>query len=55
MTDTIVESVPNQEKTPRRTVRVPDEVWAAAKKRAAERGEDVTKVVVRALKRYARS
>lgn len=54
MTPATVVTVPNQEKTPRRTVRVPDDLWAAAQKRAAEKGEDVTKVVVRALKRYVR-
>lgn len=46
--------MPNQPKTPTRNVRVGDELWQAAKARAAERGETVTDVLVRALKRYVR-
>lgn len=46
--------VPNQEATPRRTVRVPDELWEAAKRKAADEGETITDVVVRALTRYVR-
>lgn len=42
-------------KTPLRAVRVPDEVWKAAQARAAEKGETVTDVILRALKRYGRS
>ena len=45
---------PNKPKTPQRTVRVPDDVWAAAKARAEQRGETVTDAIVRALKRYGR-
>jgi hypothetical protein len=41
--------------TPPRSVRVPEDVWRAAMERAAERGETVTDVIVRALRRYARS
>jgi plasmid stability protein len=37
-----------------RNIRVPDEIWEAAKVRAAERGETVTDVLTRALKRYIR-
>ncbi len=44
--------MPNQPKTPARSVRIPDEVWHAAQARAAERGETVTDVILRALKRY---
>lgn len=36
------------------TVRVPDDLWSAAKTRAAERGETVSEVVRRALQRYVR-
>lgn len=36
------------------TVRVPDDLWAAALERAAERGESVSAVVRRALRRYVR-
>jgi hypothetical protein len=39
---------------PPRSVRVPDPLWAAAKDRAAERGETVSDVILRALKRYVR-
>lgn len=39
---------------PIRTVRVPDDVWKAAQERAAERGESVSAVIVRALKRYGK-
>lgn len=37
---------------PLRTVRVPDDVWQAAKTRAAEQGETVTDVLLRALRQY---
>lgn len=40
--------------TPGRLVRVPDDLWAAAQAKAAERGETVSDVVRRALKRYAK-
>lgn len=40
--------------TPIRTVRVPDDVWQAAQERAAEKGETVSAVIVRALKRYGK-
>lgn len=40
--------------TPIRTVRVPDDVWQAAQERAAEKGESVSAVIVRALKRYGK-
>ena len=46
--------VPNQPKTPNRTVRISDELWQAVKIRAKERGETVTEVIVRALQRYLR-
>lgn len=48
--------MPNQPRTdnPARSVRVPDELWQAAKERAAERGETVTDVLIRALRRYTR-
>lgn len=46
--------MPNQPRAdnPARAIRVPDELWAAAKERAAERGETVTAVVLRALREY---
>ncbi len=44
--------MPNQPKTPQRTVRVDDELWAAAKATAAARDEAVSEVIVRALEDY---
>ena len=38
--------------TPIRPVRVPDELWEAAKATAAARGETVSAVLVRALNEY---
>lgn len=46
--------VPNQPATPHRTVRVPDELWEAVKRVAADQGETVTAVIIRALERYVR-
>jgi len=46
--------VPNQPATPKRGVRIPDELWEAVKRIAADRGETVTDVIIRALKRYVR-
>jgi hypothetical protein len=46
--------MPNQPKTPIRSVRIPDEEWRAAQARAAERGETVTDLIRRALRRYAK-
>ena len=43
-----------QGETPIRTVRVPDELWEAAKRAASDRGETVTDVLLRALERYVR-
>lgn len=50
----IVPRVPNVPATPTRSVRVPDELWEAAKRKAADRGETVTAVILRALIRYVR-
>lgn len=47
--------VPDRRHTPTRTVRVADDLWAAAREIAGERGETVTDVIVRALEQYARS
>ena len=46
--------VPNQPKTPTHTVRVEEELWQAALRKAHERGETLTDVIVRALKAYLR-
>jgi len=40
--------------TPPRSVRIPNDLWEAAKVRAEERGETVTDVITRCLKRYVR-
>ena len=40
--------------TPPRSVRIPDELWQAVKAKAAERGETVTDVIVKALERYVK-
>lgn len=39
---------------PARGIRVPDALWAAAKKRAAERDETVSEAVRKFLERYTR-
>jgi hypothetical protein len=44
--------MPNQPKTPVRSVRVPDPLWQAAQQKAADKGETVTAAIVRALERY---
>jgi predicted HicB family RNase H-like nuclease len=54
MTPARLGSVPNQPKTPQRTVRVPDAVWAAAKAKAEQRGEVLSDVIRRALERYVK-
>ncbi len=46
--------MPNQPKTPNHTVRIAAPLWDAAKAKAAERGETVTDVLVRALERYVK-
>lgn len=43
-----------RKENPARAIRVQDELWEAAKKRAAEKGETVSEVVRRALERYVR-
>lgn len=44
--------MPNQPKTPTRTVRVSDELWHAALRVARDRNETVADVIRRALERY---
>lgn len=41
-------------KTPNRTVRVPDEVWEEAKRKAESEGRNVSDVVNECLRRYLR-
>jgi hypothetical protein len=45
--------MPSQ-RTPPRSVRVPQDLWQAALTRSHARGETVTDVIIRALKRYTR-
>lgn len=40
--------------TPRRTIRVPDDVWAAAQAKATERGDNLSEIIRAALVRYTR-
>lgn len=40
--------------TPRRTIRISDDLWQAAKEKAKRNGETVTDVIIRALTRYVR-
>lgn len=47
--------MPNQPKTPARSVRVADATWQAAQAKAAEKGETVTDVIVRSLERYVKA
>ena len=46
--------MPNQPKTPNHTVRVDQDLWDAALRKAHDQGETLTDVIVRALKRYLR-
>lgn len=48
--------MPNKPRSenPARGIRVPDELWNAAKKRADERGETVSEAVRKFLERYTR-
>jgi hypothetical protein len=41
--------MPNAPKTPTRTIRVPDDLWLAAQKKAAENKITVTSVLIAAL------
>lgn len=52
MTTSSLGLVPNQEKTPRRSVRVDDELWQDAQFEAERRGETVSDAVRRALREY---
>ena len=44
--------MPNQPKTPHRTIRVPDDLWEAAQVKASREGVTVSDVVRRALTEY---
>jgi len=45
---------PNQPKTPGRNIRVSDDTWKKAQKKAEERGESVSDAVRRCLDEYTR-
>ena len=45
---------PNQPATPTHSVRVDQELWDTAKRKAHDRGETLTDVIIRALKAYLR-
>lgn len=47
-----IRRVPNQPKTPVRSFRSPDEIFLPAVAEAKERGETITDVINRVLKRY---
>jgi macrodomain Ter protein organizer (MatP/YcbG family) len=40
--------------TPRRSIRIPDDVWSAAQAKATERGDNLSEVIREALARYAK-
>lgn len=46
--------MPNQPKTPRKSFRVSDDLWAAALVEADANGESVSDVLRRALERYVK-
>jgi hypothetical protein len=48
------QTMPNQPKTPARSVRIPDELWQAVQVKASETGETATDVITRALRRYVK-
>lgn len=54
MTPGMMRGVPNTPGTPRRTIRVANELWDAAQAKAEERGESVSDVIRRALERYVK-
>ncbi len=39
-------------KTPRRTIRIPDQLWHIAQTRADSRGENLSDIIRQALQRY---
>ena len=45
--------MPNQPKTPLRNVRIPDDVWEAAKQKAEAEGRNVSAVIREHLEQWA--
>lgn len=54
MTPATLTRVPNTPGTPRRSIRVPDQLWQAAQAKAEERGEDLSAVLRAALEKYVK-
>lgn len=52
MTAGTIARMPNQPRTPARSIRIPDEMWNQAKAVAEARGEDVSVEVRAGLERY---
>lgn len=50
----LASGVPNKPKMPMRTIRIPDELWAAAQAKAEAEGVTVSEVVRRELERWVR-
>lgn len=46
--------MPTEDHTPRRTVRIPDELWQDVKRKAADQDRTVTEVVIDLLRRWVR-
>jgi predicted transcriptional regulator len=54
MTDGRLARVPNQPKTPQRTIRIPDDLWLPAQQFAEEDGQTASDVVRACLERYVK-
>lgn len=54
MTPATLARMPNTPGTPRRTIRVPDNLWDAAAAKATERGDNLSDVIRKALERYVK-
>jgi predicted transcriptional regulator len=54
MTPETLSRVPNAPGTPRRTIRVSDDLWTRAQAKAEERGEELSAVIRAALERYVK-
>lgn len=54
MPDGRIRRVPNTPGTPKRTIRVPNDLWDAALDEAHRRGESVTAAIIRFLRDYSR-
>jgi predicted transcriptional regulator len=46
--------MPNAPKTPTRTIRVADDLWASVQRKAARENVTVTSVIITALEEYVR-